>query len=113
MLRLTSLSVLQGFHQYSVDWGFESISFAVDNVTYITTECACKNYPNGACGLTNSGYYSSNPSNFQPYNKCAPFDRNFHIILNIAIGGGWPGNPTPATSFPQQMVVDWVRVTAL
>lgn len=60
-----------------------------------------------------AGYFSSNPSKYASYNKCAPFDRNFHIILNLAIGGGWPGNPTSATPFPQQMVVDWVRVYSI
>ena len=63
--------------------------------------------------LQTNGYYSTNPAGHYPYNHCAPFDRNFHIILNMAIGGGWPGNPTPSTQFPQQMVVDWVRVTAI
>lgn len=40
----------------------------------------------------------------------APFDQPFHLILNLAVGGRWPGNPDPNTAFPAQMVVDWVRV---
>ncbi|WP_020537539.1 glycoside hydrolase family 16 protein [Lewinella cohaerens] len=39
-----------------------------------------------------------------------PFDQNFHILLNVAVGGNLPGNPTPATQFPQTMEVDYVRV---
>jgi len=33
-----------------------------------------------------------------------------HVLLNLAVGGNLPGNPTPATVFPQSMLVDWVRV---
>jgi len=40
----------------------------------------------------------------------APFDQKFFIILNFAVGGAWPGNPSPDTSFPQSMDVDYVRV---
>ena len=38
------------------------------------------------------------------------FDHPFFIILNLAVGGGWPGNPDATTVFPQQMLVDYVRV---
>jgi beta-glucanase (GH16 family) len=38
------------------------------------------------------------------------FDHPFFIILNVAVGGAWPGNPDSATVFPQQMLVDYVRV---
>lgn len=37
-------------------------------------------------------------------------DRNFYILLNLAVGGGWPGNPDLTTVFPQYMNVDWFRV---
>jgi beta-glucanase (GH16 family) len=40
----------------------------------------------------------------------APFDQRFHLILNVAIGGNWPGNPDQTTQFPAAMVVDWVRI---
>ncbi|GKY96715.1 hypothetical protein MPSEU_000631000 [Mayamaea pseudoterrestris] len=39
-----------------------------------------------------------------------PFNQRFHLLLNVAIGGGWPGNPDNSTLFPQQMKVDHVRV---
>jgi beta-glucanase (GH16 family) len=32
------------------------------------------------------------------------------VILNVAVGGNWPGSPDAATQFPQTMTVDWVRV---
>lgn len=38
------------------------------------------------------------------------FRESFFFLFNIAVGGNWPGNPDNTTSFPQQMVVDYVRV---
>ncbi len=38
------------------------------------------------------------------------FDHPFFIILNVAVGGGWPGSPNSTTVFPQEMLVDYVRV---
>jgi beta-glucanase (GH16 family) len=38
------------------------------------------------------------------------YDHPFFIILNVAVGGNWPGSPDDTTTFPQQMLVDYVRV---
>jgi beta-glucanase (GH16 family) len=38
------------------------------------------------------------------------FDHPFFIILNLAVGGNWPGSPDAGTVFPQQLLVDYVRV---
>lgn len=43
---------------------------------------------------------------FEPLN---PFHGGFYLIMNIAVGGHWPGPPDETTVFPQQMVVDYVR----
>jgi len=44
-------------------------------------------------------------------NAPRPFSLNpFYMILNLAVGGSWPGNPPPGTTFPKQMLVDYVRV---
>jgi len=40
----------------------------------------------------------------------APFDKRFYFILNVAVGGSWPGNPNASTVFPNDMVVDYARV---
>lgn len=45
--------------------------------------------------------------------KAAPFDRSFHLLMNVAIGGNWAGNPDPSginTILPQAMLIDYVRV---
>jgi len=38
------------------------------------------------------------------------FERPFYVILNLAVGGYWPGYPDAGTPLPQRMLVDWVRV---
>jgi beta-glucanase (GH16 family) len=38
------------------------------------------------------------------------WDQPFFVLLNFAVGGNWPGSPDGTSSFPQQMVVDYVRV---
>jgi beta-glucanase (GH16 family) len=38
------------------------------------------------------------------------FHQPFYILLNLAVGGNWPGKPDSTTKFPQYMFVDWVRV---
>lgn len=39
----------------------------------------------------------------------APFDKDFHLLINLAVGGNWPGNPV-GTMFPQELVLDYIRV---
>ncbi len=43
----------------------------------------------------------------------APFDKSFHLIVNLAVGGNWPGAPNETTEFPQYLFVDWIRVYEL
>ena len=38
------------------------------------------------------------------------FDHDHFLLLNVAVGGRWPGNPDATTMFPQEMKVDYVRV---
>jgi beta-glucanase (GH16 family) len=38
------------------------------------------------------------------------FDQKFFLILNLAVGGDWPGYPDGSTQFPQQMFVDYIHV---
>lgn len=40
----------------------------------------------------------------------APFDQRFHLLVNVAVGGDWPGSPDGSTSFPQELEIDWIRV---
>jgi beta-glucanase (GH16 family) len=40
----------------------------------------------------------------------APFDKRFHLLINLAVGGNWPGDPNAETEFPQELTVDYIRV---
>ena len=75
------------FHEFAVEWEPNVIRFYVDGSLYKTRTPA--DLPAGAQWV---------------------FDHSFFIILNVAVGGGWPGNPDRTTVFPQQMQVDYVRV---
>jgi beta-glucanase (GH16 family) len=78
----------EGFHTFTLQWDSTSIAWFVDDSLY----------------QTQTHWYSSE-SAFP-----SPFDQRFHLILNVAVGGNWPGNPDNTTVFPQEMVVDYVRV---
>ena len=75
------------FHVYAVEWSPNQIKFFVDNNLYATRTPA--DLPAGAKWV---------------------YDHPFFILLNLAVGGKWPGNPDATTVFPQQMLVDYVRV---
>jgi len=76
------------FHTYTVEWDENEIRWYVDDVLY---------------AMRNS-WYSAGGS------FPAPFDQHFYILLNVAVGGNFPGNPNSSTVFPVTMEVDWVRV---
>lgn len=75
------------FHIYAIDWTEEKIDFLIDGNIYFTFENTGNDY------------------------KEWPFDQRFHLILNVAVGGGWGGLQGVATDiWPQRMEVDFVRV---
>ena len=76
------------FHVFRLDWEPDAMRWYVDGQLYQTQ--------------TN---WHTRTQSFP-----APFDQRFHLLLNLAVGGNWPGNPDATTTFPQAMVVDYVRV---
>ena len=73
------------FHIYAVEWEPETIRWYVDEqLTFVIT-------PDDVPGEW-------------------VYDHPFFIIMNVAVGGNWPGYPDETTTFPQQMRVDYVRV---
>lgn len=84
---LPDKALSEDFHVYAVEWSPEAITFLLDEKPYATV--APHDLPPG----TNWVY--NHPS---------------FLLLNLAIGGDWPGNPDSTTQFPQSLVVDWVRV---
>jgi len=75
------------FHVFAVEWTPGQIRWLVDDKEY--HRLAPANLPTGAQWV---------------------FDHPFFIILNVAVGGGRPGDPDATTTLPQEMVVDYVRV---
>ena len=75
------------FHVYSIIWDKDKISFFIDDVQYFLFE-------------------NDQQGNYKTW----PFDQRFHLLINIAVGGDWPGNPDNSTNFPRKMLVDYVRV---
>jgi beta-glucanase (GH16 family) len=73
------------FHIYAVEWEPREIRWYRDGILYHTAR------PDTVMGDW-------------------VFEHPFFVILNLAVGGGWPGNPDATTAFPQQMLVDYVRV---
>jgi len=76
-----------GFHLFAAIWRPEGVEFVVDGVTYHRVTPA--SLPAGARWV---------------------FDAPMFLLLNVAVGGDWPGNPDASTRFPQEMRVDFVRV---
>jgi len=76
------------FHTYTIEWDATEIRWYVDDVLF-----AMRNN-----WFSTGGAFP------------APFDQPFYILLNVAVGGNFPGSPDASTVFPVTMEVDWVRV---
>ena len=84
---LPSGKFADGFHVFAVEWEPNVVRFYVDSSLYETRTPS--DVPSGGTWV---------------------FDHPFFIILNVAVGGDWPGSPDDTTVFPQNMLVDYVRV---
>lgn len=92
------------FHVYAVEWEPGEIRWSVDGRTYATQSFWWS-------GKDADGGQGRNPAGEADLNPWpAPFDRPFYIVMNVAVGGKFLGNPDKTTAFPAEMVVDYVRV---
>ena len=66
--------------------------------------------PNKLAWFVNDKLYETRTPADLPSGTKWVYVHPFFVILNLAIGGKWPGSPNRTSSFPQQMVVDYVRV---
>lgn len=80
-------SFADAFHTFAVDWAPDSITWSVDGTVYQ------RRTPADLGG------------------KTWVFNKPFFLILNLAVGGYWPGDPDGSTQFPQTLLVDSVSVT--
>jgi len=74
-----------GFHIFGIEWGENYINYYIDDVLY------------------NQITPADVPGEWV-------FNQPFYIIMNVAVGGNLPGSPNADTSFPQTMLVDYVRI---
>lgn len=72
----------QNYHTFGIDWTPTEITFSLDGNAYKTTTIE---------------------------EDMKEFQRSFYLVLNVAVGGPWAGNPDASTTFPQQMFVDYIR----
>ena len=79
----------EGFHVYAIDWDENVIRWYVDGELVNLTS---------AKDLDGAQWV---------------YDHDFFLLMNVAVGGYWPGNPDETTTFPQEMIVDYVRVYQL
>jgi beta-glucanase (GH16 family) len=85
---LPSSDFSQDFHVFALEWAPGEFRWYVDGFRY----------------RTQSQWHT------QGHDFPAPFDKRFHLLINLAVGGNWPGNPDATTEFPQELVIDYVRV---
>jgi len=76
-----------GFHEYSIEWDTQYIKWFIDGSQY------------------NSFFIGGNPGGTGVFNN-----NKFFLILNLAVGGNWPGFSIDNNALPGKMYVDWVRV---
>jgi beta-glucanase (GH16 family) len=75
------------FHLYVIEWFADHIDFYIDSYKYFT--------------------FNNENKGWQYW----PFDKRFHLILNLAVGGNWGGvQGVDINAFPAQMEIDYVRV---
>lgn len=85
--KLTIPTASTEFHTYAIEWFEDHIDFYIDSTKYYTFNNENKGWP----------YW--------------PFDKRFHLILNLAVGGNWGGvQGVDTNDFPAQMEVDYIRV---
>jgi beta-glucanase (GH16 family) len=92
------------FHVYTLEWEPGEIRWGVDGKIYSTQS----HWWSTSKLDGNNGAKPANESELNPWP--APFNQPFYLVLNIAVGGRFLGNPNAETKFPAEMAVDYVRV---
>ncbi len=97
-------STVGDWHVYTVEWTPGRIQWWVDEQLSATQEFwwSCSK------SLDGSGLEPACEADLNRWP--APFDQPFYLVMNVAVGGNFPGLPNPQTSFPAEMVIDYVRV---
>jgi beta-glucanase (GH16 family) len=100
---LPNKGTIADFHVYAVEWEPGEIRWYVDDAEYAKQSFWwSSSKTEGAKGLTPKAEADLNP-------WPAPFDQPFYLVMNLAVGGKFLGNPDKTTAFPAEMLVDYVR----
>jgi beta-glucanase (GH16 family) len=83
----SATALASGFHTYGVSWSPKAVTWLLDGKPYATVTSA----------------------DLSPGQSWV-FNQPFHLVLDLAVGGGWAGPPDASTRFPATLLVDWVRV---
>jgi beta-glucanase (GH16 family) len=98
---LPNNSTIANFHVYALEWKPGEMRWFIDGECYATQRKWWSSSKPAAHGPPDAD--DLNPPH-------APFDKPFYLIINLAVGGNFAGNPDADTEFPQEMLIDYVRV---
>ena len=97
-------STVGDWHVYAVEWEPGEIRWLIDGAVWATQNFwwSCSKIRDG------QGIEAARKSDINPWP--APFDRPFYLVMNVAVGGNFPGVPNADTKFPAELLLDYVRV---
>ncbi|QDU59143.1 glycoside hydrolase family 16 protein [Aeoliella mucimassa] len=95
---------ISGFHVYALEWEPGEMRWYVDDHLYATQNFWWSSSKTNEGG----GLQPANEGELNPWP--APFGKPYYLVMNVAVGGQFVGNPDASTKFPAEMVVDYVRV---
>ncbi|MEZ5381046.1 MAG: family 16 glycosylhydrolase [Microthrixaceae bacterium] len=99
---------ISDWHTYAVEWDPAKITWFIDGIkVYQLGEGGSYRWGDQGAKTYN---WPSNGGTMSPFPRPFTGDNPMNLILNLQIGGSWPGNPDSTTVFPAQMKVDYVRV---
>lgn len=84
------IDLSQDYHVYAIEWDEDEVEFYLDDVLYHIVN-------------KDETAYEYGPEEWV-------YDHEHYLILNLAVGGNWPGAPDASTVFPNQMAVDYIRI---
>ena len=109
-----------GFHVFGIEWSPDYINYYIDDVLYnqitpsdiVVTPADAVYSLNDGVEAVEATAYSPAVEAVEPTDVTGDwvFNKPFYIIINLAVGGNFPGNPDSGEVFPQNMLVDYVRV---
>lgn len=92
------------FHEYALEWEPGEIRWLFDGEKFATQNSWWSSSKTDG----SNGAKPASEADLNPWP--APFDQPYYLILNVAVGGKFLGNPDKTTRFPAEMQVDYVRV---